>query len=65
MPGVNMYAIDVFDTPASVFSRLRRRGVKSVCYFSAGSYEDWRPDKASFPAGVLGKPLDNWPGESW
>lgn len=35
-----------------------------VCRFSAGSYENWRPDAAAFPAAVLGS--DNgWPGEKW
>jgi hypothetical protein len=65
LPGVNLYAIDVFDNAASVFSGLRRRGIKSVCYFSAGTFENWRPDKGKFPASVIGNPLGDWPGESW
>jgi len=35
-----------------------------ICYLSAGSYENWRPDAASFPASVLGK-SNGWPGEKW
>lgn len=31
-----------------------------VLCFSAGSYEDWRSDQASFPAVVKGNPLDGW-----
>jgi hypothetical protein len=36
-----------------------------VCYFSAGSWEDWRPDRGTFPAEVKGRPLAGWPGERW
>ena len=44
-----------------------------MCYFSAGSYEDWRDDWQALHAGVssstwaslLGAPLDGWPGEWW
>ena len=44
---------------------LQARGRKVVCYFSAGSGENWRPDYASIPAAALGKDLDGWPGEKW
>ncbi|KAK3172532.1 hypothetical protein OEA41_005854 [Lepraria neglecta] len=36
---------------------------KVICYFSAGSYENWRPDTSK--STDLGKPLDGWPGEWW
>jgi hypothetical protein len=62
---VAMYDLDLFDTPASTFQALQDRGVKVVCYFSAGSYEDWRPDADDFPPEALGDPLDGWPGEWW
>jgi hypothetical protein len=29
-------------------------------YFSAGSFENWRPDNRSFPDSVKGNPLDGW-----
>ncbi len=60
-----VYDIDLFDTPAATLASLRSRGKVVHCYFSAGSFEDWRPDKASYPSSVLGKPLDGWPGERW
>lgn len=60
-----VYNIDLFDTPAATIASLKARGKVVHCYFSAGSYEDWRPDKSSYPASVLGKPLDGWPGERW
>jgi len=37
-----------------------------ICYFSAGSYEDFRPDISQFDKATdLGKPLVGWPGEWW
>ncbi len=60
-----VYDIDLFDTPTTTIASLSSRGKIVHCYFSAGSYEDWRPDKSSYPASVLGKPLDGWPGERW
>lgn len=62
---VEMYDIDLFNTPASVIEQLKSEGRIVICYFSAGSYEDWRPDAAQFPPEVIGEPLDGWPGEYW
>ncbi len=36
-----------------------------MCYFSAGSFEDWRADSKDFPAEILGKDYEGWPGEKW
>ena len=44
---------------------LHRRGAYVICYLSAGSFEDWRSDAGRYPASVLGRPLDGWPGERW
>lgn len=60
-----VYDIDLFDTPQATIDTLHARGVKVICYFNAGGWEDWRPDAAAFPATVLGGPLDGWPGERW
>ncbi len=62
---VQVYFIDLFDVPQSKIQQLQSQGRKVVCYFSAGSYENWRPDAGPFPSAVLGAPLDNWPGERW
>lgn len=62
---VEMYDIDLFDAPQAVIDALHADGRIVVCYFSAGSYEDWRPDAGDFPMQALGKPLDGWPGERW
>jgi hypothetical protein len=60
-----MYDVDLFDTPRRVVRALRARGRRTVCYFSAGSLERWRPDAGRFPRAVVGQPLDGWPGERW
>ena len=36
-----------------------------TCYFSAGTFEDWRDDADQFPASVIGKALPEWDGENW
>ncbi|XVQ84376.1 endo alpha-1,4 polygalactosaminidase [Microbispora siamensis] len=64
---VAMYDIDGFNATAATVQRLHatKTGRTVVCYISAGSYEDWRPDAGAFPASVLGKALDGWAGERW
>jgi hypothetical protein len=59
------YDVDLFDTPASAIAALHVAGRKVICYFSAGSFEDWRADAGQFPAAALGNALDGWPGERW
>lgn len=62
---VDVYDIDLFDTPQATIDGLKARGVRVVCYFSAGSAEDWRADYGSFKAADLGAGLDGWAGERW
>ncbi len=64
--GVNatLYDIDGFDNTAATVAKLHAKGRKVACYFSAGSFENWRPDAAAFPADVKGN-SNGWPGERW
>ena len=64
-PDVEVYDIDLFDNNKTVVDRLHNDGRKVICYFSAGSYENWRPDKEKFNSNDLGKTLDGWPNERW
>ncbi|PVH86642.1 glycoside hydrolase family 114 protein [Cadophora sp. DSE1049] len=64
-PDVSVYDIDLFTNPKSTIDNLHSLGRKVICYFSAGSYEDFRPDADSFKKSDYGKPLDGWPGEWW
>src|SRR5512143_2110882 len=62
---VQMYDLDLFDTPHESIEALHAAGQRVVCYFSAGSWEDWRPDAGVFPESLLGNDLEGWPGERW
>ena len=59
-----LYDVDLFDTPTATVAALHAAGRKVSCYFSAGSYENWRSDASSFPAVVKGRG-NGWPGEQW
>lgn len=63
--GYDVWDIDLYDNDASTIKALQDQGSKVVCYFSAGSYEDWRSDKGDFQESDLGNGLDGWPGERW
>ncbi len=62
-----VYDIDLFDNAASVVTSLHKKGRKVIAYISAGSYENWRPDKQKFLAHpeVLGRNYSGWAGEKW
>lgn len=60
-----VWDIDLFDNTAANIKVMKSEGHKVICYFSAGSYEDWRPDASNFSASDLGNDLDGWPGEKW
>lgn len=62
---VQMYDVDLIDSSAETISNLKAAGRVVVCYFSAGSWEDWRPDAGEFPDSVKGKTMDGWPDEKW
>ncbi len=62
---VEVYDIDLFDSPQSLIADLQASGKKVICYFSAGTYEDWRPDKNEFAQADIGNPVNGWPGENW
>ncbi|GAA1848682.1 hypothetical protein GCM10009836_30530 [Pseudonocardia ailaonensis] len=59
------FDVDLFDTPAQTVADLKAKGRTVICYLNAGASEDWRPDFGALPKELLGKPLDDWPGERW
>lgn len=61
----SLYELDLFDTSAQTITTLHSQHRKLLCYFSAGSLEEWRPDASRLPSEVLGAPLAGWPGEVW
>jgi len=60
-----MYDIDLFEAPIETIDALKAAGRAVICYFSAGSREDWRPDADAFPAEDIGSALVGWEGENW
>lgn len=62
---VDVYDIDLFDNPSEKIRQLKAAGHRVVCYFSAGSYENYRPDAADFDSADLGETMDGWPDERW
>ena len=62
---VTLYDVDLFDTSVTTIQALKNSGRKVICYFSAGSYEDWRIDKDTFPPEVLGNTLAHHATEKW
>lgn len=60
-----MYDIDLFDASLAVIERLHADGRTVICYFSAGSWENWRPDAGQFPDSIKGDDLEDWLDEQW
>ncbi|KAL1986697.1 hypothetical protein VTN96DRAFT_5902 [Rasamsonia emersonii] len=60
-----VYDIDLFNNTVSTIQQLHALKRRVICYFSAGSYEDWRPDADQFKSSDLGKTLQGWSDEKW
>jgi hypothetical protein len=64
-PDVPIWDMDLFENTKETISAMQESGKRVICYFSAGSWENWRKDKNSFPKKDLGKTLSGWPDEKW
>lgn len=62
---VDMYDVDLFNTPDGTIDKLHDDGRVVICYFSAGSYETWRDDANQFPEESLGSVMEDWQDERW
>jgi hypothetical protein len=54
-----------YQTPLVTVDRLRNRGVHLICYVDAGGWENYRPDRGTYPKSVLGRIMQGWPDERW
>ncbi|MBN2176514.1 MAG: endo alpha-1,4 polygalactosaminidase [Demequinaceae bacterium] len=63
-PGARIVEVD-YQAPEDLVGRLERDGVYTVCYMSAGTVEEYRPDVADFPDEVVGRALPDWPDERY
>lgn len=64
-PDVEVFDIDLYTNPASTIQALHDLDKKVICYFSAGSYEPYRPDSDQFQDADLGSTMKGWPDERW
>lgn len=55
---VTAYDVDLFETTDAELAKLKGDGRVVICYFSAGSWESYRPDANKFPENVKGDSLD-------
>ncbi len=62
---VDVYDLDLFETPAEVVAQLHAQGKEVLCYLNAGAWEAWRPDADRYPPEVLGNAYEGWPDERW
>lgn len=59
-----VYALDVFSTPAAAVTRLHRAGRRVICHVPAGQVGA-DPDADRLPAAVRGAPVAGRPGAWW
>jgi len=62
---VEMYDVDLFEVSQDVIDELHDDGRIVICYFSAGTWEEWRDDADDFPAVALGNTMEEWDDEKW
>lgn len=59
------FSIDLEGTPSTTITKFHSSNKKVICYFSAGTFEDWRHDASLFPVADKGTKLPEWKGERW
>jgi hypothetical protein len=64
-PDVEVWDIDLEYASKSAIADLKSAGKIVICYFSSGTFEDWRLDANKFTSKDKGKDLPQWPGEKW
>jgi hypothetical protein len=65
VPALSICDIDMYGNNALTIQQMHLQGIKVICYFSAGSWEVYRPDASLFAPQDLGNDLSGWPGERW
>lgn len=63
---IKIYDIEMFQNEKNgVVGTLHSKGYKVICYVDVGSWENWRDDKGTFPASILGTTYSGFPDERW
>lgn len=57
--------LDPDSVTASQVATLNSKGIKTICYVSIGTLEDYRDDIDDFPASVIGNIYGDWPDEKF
>lgn len=65
MTRIDIFDIDLWDNSAETVEKLHASGKKVICYFSAGTSEDWRVDFKNIRPQDMGASLPLWKGERW
>jgi hypothetical protein len=60
-----VWDLDLFNTDAATISAIKAAGKNVICYFSAGTSEQSRPDLGNLDPSAIGAGLPDWPGENW
>lgn len=60
-----VYNIDLYNNTPTTIANLHSLGKKVICYISAGTYEDSRPDKDLFKSSDYGNDVVRYPGRKW
>ncbi|CAM9403849.1 unnamed protein product [Ectocarpus sp. 12 AP-2014] len=63
--GVEVFDLDLFDVESANMLSLLDSGIVVICYFSAGTYEEYRDDEADFPRSALGNRVEYSYGSWW
>ena len=61
--GVDFMDVDGFTMSAATVKTWKSRGIYTVCYINAGSYQPGLPDSADYPESLKLQADPNWPGE--
>ncbi len=61
---VQVYNIDI-EASQDKIDELRERGIKIICYFSAGTVESFRDDAGLFPQEIIGEQYEDLIDERW
>ncbi|SCX96830.1 Glycoside-hydrolase family GH114 [Nonlabens sp. Hel1_33_55] len=62
---VDVIDIDAFAATPELVANLQAQGTKVIAYLSVGSFENFREDAGSFPAGIKGNRYEDFPDENW
>ncbi len=62
---VDMYDVDLFNITEAEITSLQAQGRTVICYFSAGTWEEWRDDADDFDDAAIGETMEEWDDEKW